>query len=85
MSAVSVRPPADEPGDAIYRLYTPNSGEHLFTPSFKEQITLVNFGWKDEGIGFYGQNVERTSKINYVKRVYNPNAGDHHYSATRFV
>lgn len=67
--------------DAIYRLYNPNSGEHLFTPSNYERATLVNFGWKDEGVGFYGQGYTKTIKVAHVYRVYNPNAGDHHYTA----
>lgn len=28
----------------IYRVYNPNSGEHLYTPSEFEEKTLINFG-----------------------------------------
>ncbi|EOH74394.1 hypothetical protein [Enterococcus malodoratus] len=72
---------AESPRTTINRLYNPNSGEHLFTPSDFERATLINFGWKDEGIGFYGQGYT-TEKTSYVSRVYNPNAGDHHYTAS---
>lgn len=71
---------AEAPRVAINRLYNPNSGEHLFTPSNFERATLINYGWKDEGIGFYGQGYT-TERTAYVSRVYNPNAGDHHYTA----
>ncbi|MGL9749732.1 hypothetical protein [Enterococcus sp. DIV0170] len=85
-SKASAETPAEtsveaSPRHAIYRLYNPNSGEHLFTPSNYERATLVNFGWNDEGIGFYGQGYTTTIKVAYVYRIYNPNAGDHHYTA----
>ena len=74
-------PAVEYPRIAINRLYNPNSGEHLFTPSSFERATLINYGWKDEGIGFYGQGYTNTESTDYVHRVYNPNAGDHHYTA----
>lgn len=63
----------------IYRVYNPNSGEHLYTPSEFEEKTLINFGWKDEGMSWAvpaDNNFERP----FVTRLYNPNAGDHHYT-----
>lgn len=62
----------DEP---VYRLYNPNSGEHLYTTEYNELVNCVNYGWKDEGVA-------RHSEKNGVPlyRLYNPNAGDHHYT-----
>lgn len=63
------------PSRAMYRLYNPNSGEHHYTSDRRERVKLVEYGWKDEGIGWiapeYGQP---------VYRLYNPNGGDHHYT-----
>ena len=39
----------------IYRVYNPNSGEHLYTKSATERDTLVKAGWKDEGVAFYSK------------------------------
>ena len=75
---------ADLDRHEIYRVYNPNSGEHLFTSSNHERALLINVGWKDEGIGFYGQGGIgnwKQAKATHVYRVYNPNAGDHHYTA----
>ncbi|WP_159721807.1 hypothetical protein [Enterococcus sp. CSURQ0835] len=63
----------------IYRLYNPNSGEHLFTPSLPESITLSEIGWKAEGVAFHVA-ANRSDALATVKRVYNPVAGDHHYT-----
>jgi len=61
----------------MYRLYNPNSGEHFYTASAKEQKTLVSAGWRPEGIGW------RAPKTgDPVYRLYNPNAGDHHYTTS---
>jgi len=70
---------AESPRIAINRLYNPNSGEHLFTPSNYERDLLVKYGWKSEGIGYYGPGYTTENKP-YLYRVYNPNAGDHHYT-----
>lgn len=66
-SKASAETPAEtsveaSPRHAIYRLYNPNAGEHLFTPSNYERATLVNFGWNDEGIGFYGRGIPQRLK-----------------------
>lgn len=67
-------PPKEEP---VYRIYNPNSGEHLYTNIFREQNFLISIGWKDEGIAWYTPaNLYRE----LVGRLYNPNAGDHHYT-----
>ena len=37
----------------MFRMYNPNSGEHFYTGNQAERDTLVQAGWKYEGIGFY--------------------------------
>ncbi|MBO1308853.1 hypothetical protein JZO70_21965 [Enterococcus sp. 669A] len=64
-------------GQSIYRMYNPNTGEHLYTPSMFEQATLFNLGWKDEGTAWFAPR-EYVGAAIY--RVYNPNAGDHHFT-----
>lgn len=61
-----------------YRVYNPNSGEHLFTPNKLESDQLSRIGWKAEGVSWYTNG--NTSNIN-VYRLYNPNSGDHFYTA----
>lgn len=40
----------------IYRAYNANAkaGSHNYTANSWEQKNLVNVGWKDEGIAWYG-------------------------------
>ena len=40
-------------GDPVWRMYNPYSGEHLFTPDERECARLVDFGWRQEGVGWY--------------------------------
>jgi len=60
----------------MYRLYNPNSGEHLYTANTTERDNLKSIGWKYEGIGWFAP----ASSGKPVYRVYNPNNGDHHYT-----
>lgn len=60
----------------MYRLYNPNSGEHLYTAVKTEAVKLRNAGWNYEGIGWYAPVSSKTP----VYRLYNKNAGDHHYT-----
>lgn len=60
---------------AIYRLYNPYSGEHLFTTDYNEKTTLVPLGWNDEGIGWYAPE---QGSVTY--RVFNPYSREHHYT-----
>ncbi|WP_159723586.1 leucine-rich repeat protein [Enterococcus sp. CSURQ0835] len=60
----------------LYRLYNPNSSEHLYTVNGTEKDQLVSLGWQDEGV--IGQAPFESGAEVY--RVYNPNAGDHHYT-----
>ncbi len=72
--------------DLMNRLYNPNSGEHFYTKDTNEKDVLVGLGWKDEGIGWVAPNKEQANTYNPsatlkpVYRLYNPNAGDHHYT-----
>ena len=68
----------------FYRLYNPNTGEHLFTPSVGEYNKLGKAGWKKEGKSFDGYNAKGDG-LKAVYRVHNPNAkgGDHYYTASK--
>ncbi len=61
---------------AMYRLYNPNSREHLYTRDAYERSVLIGRGWQDEGIGWYAPPFSNTP----VYRLYNPYSGDHHYT-----
>ena len=39
--------------NAVYRLYNPNDGQHMFTASHYEAVSLQELGWTYEGIAFY--------------------------------
>lgn len=62
---------------AVYRLYNPNTGEHLYTVNQNEKNSLTKAGWNDEGIGWYAPETGQG-----VYRLYNPNTcgGDHYYT-----
>lgn len=64
----------------LYRLYNPNSGEHMYTSSLAEMLQLATIGWRYEGVGW----VAPVSSGTPVYRLYNPNAGDHHYTTNSF-
>ncbi len=67
----------DDGSIPMYRLYNPNSGEHLYTGDYSETTYLSKIGWKYEGIAWYsGGNV-------VMYRAYNPNAkvGTHHWTS----
>ncbi len=70
--------------ELMNRLYNPNSGEHFYTKDLHEKDVLVGLGWKDEGIGWIApQENSDTAPVAAgleVFRLYNPNAGDHHYT-----
>lgn len=47
---------------AVYRLYNPSTGDHLFTQSHDEAETVAGSGWTYEGVAWYvgdGDPVER--------------------------
>ncbi|WP_251867305.1 C39 family peptidase [Enterococcus malodoratus] len=66
------------PTIAIYRVYNPNSGEHLHTMNLNEKNYLVKLGWRYEGIAWHTPWAGMP-----MYRVFNPNsrgAGSHHYT-----
>ena len=65
------------PTNAMYRMYNPNSGEHFYTANSNEASSLINAGWRYEGIGW---NAPQWGVPVY--RLYNKNAGDHHYTTS---
>lgn len=67
--------------DRIYRVYNPNSGEHLFTKYTFERNSLLVLGWQDEGTAWLAPSDRAKDKIIFVHRLYNPNASDHHYTS----
>lgn len=61
----------------MYRLYNPNSGEHLYTLNSGERDILPKYGWKYEGVSWLAPN-QGTA----VYRLYNPYSGDHLYTSS---
>ena len=59
----------------MYRMFNPNSGEHLYTAAELERDDLINKGWQYEGYGFIA-----STNGNPVYRLYNPHSGEHHYT-----
>ena len=41
-------------GVAIYRLYNPYNGDHLYTVNGNEYRTLQGIGWRGEGLKLHG-------------------------------
>lgn len=62
-------------GIAVYRMYNPNTGEHLHTLNWNEKVNLEEAGWDYEGISM---RVGGTGSELY--RLYNPNTGEHFYT-----
>lgn len=56
----------------VYRLYNPNSGEPI---NNSERMYLCSLGWQDEGIVWQADYDGLP-----VRRYYNPNTGDHHFT-----
>lgn len=62
----------------MYRLYNPNTGEHLYSLNEGEKNNLPKYGWKYEGVAWLAPNSGTK-----VYRMYNPYSGDHHYTAAQ--
>ena len=60
----------------MFRMYDPNSGEHLYTGSEEEKNDLVEAGWNYEGIGF----TFPLTTGDPVYRLYDPVTGEHLYT-----
>jgi len=70
----------DQPGlTALYRLYSPGSGNHFYTTSLAERNTIVgNASYVDEGIsGYVFPGTAAGRKPLY--RAYNPQTGQHRF------
>ena len=63
-------------GVPMYRMYNPNSGEHLYTSNVNEKNKLSSIGWVYENVGWYAPKTSNSP----VYRLYNPNNSDHHYT-----
>jgi len=57
--------------NAVYRLYNPNNGTHLFTNSYDEAKSVASYGWNYEGV------VWKSGNGDAVERLYNPYNGEH--------
>ncbi|MCT1185443.1 cell surface protein [Lactococcus lactis] len=64
---------------ALYRVYNPNNGEHLYTKNLNEVISLTKVGWNYEGV-----NSQQPATGNAVYRLYNPNSGEHFYTLSSY-
>ena len=88
VSADTAQQPSEEKFDTrIFRIYNPNTGEHLLTPSGWEIVVLEKEGWKAEGVAFYASQVKPPySGYPIVQRLYNPNAkvGSHHFTMSSY-
>ncbi|MDT2614042.1 peptidoglycan amidohydrolase family protein [Enterococcus dongliensis] len=67
--------PVSVPKISIFRVYNPNSGEHLHTMNSYEKDHLVRLGWRYEGISMVVSNTGKQ-----LLRIYNPNSGEHHFT-----
>lgn len=68
---------AETATEPVYRMYNPNTGEHLYTTDANERNVLyATQGWGYEGIGWYA--AKGTGKPVY--RLYNPQLGNHLYT-----
>lgn len=67
----------DSPGSsAVYRLYNPDNGEHLYTTDANERNVLFNdYGWGYEGVAWYSPNAGTP-----VYRLYNSVLCNHLYT-----
>ncbi|MEE0956118.1 MAG: hypothetical protein U0L49_09965 [Eubacterium sp.] len=61
---------------AMYRLFYPYTGEHLYTKEVKERDVLMTRGWNYEGVGWFAPASSKTP----VYRMFNKYSGDHHYT-----
>lgn len=66
---------ADSSTQKMFRLYNPNSGEHFYTSSPVEKVSLMDAGWAYEGIGWTAP-----ASGDAVYRLYS--GTDHHYTTS---
>lgn len=64
--------PKQDDSGKVYRLYNPSSADHFYTLSVAEKNSLVNVGWKYEGVAW-----NASSWGTPVYRLYKKSNGDH--------
>lgn len=64
---------------ALYRIYNPKSGEHLYTKSMYEVKSLSQNGWNYEGV-----TSQQPASGDNVYRCYNPNSSEHLYTTSSY-
>jgi hypothetical protein len=68
---------------SVYRVYNPNSGEHVYTMDRNEVSSLESLGWHYEGelgTSYYGEKYAPIYKGIPVYRLYNAAMGQHLYT-----
>ena len=70
---------APEGTSVLYRLYNPNSGEHIYTQNPGEVENAYYAGWNFEEVSWYSPQNPEDGKPVY--RLYNENGGEHHYTS----
>lgn len=75
INSVTIPTIKDEGEYSVYRLYNPNSGEHIYTTSLQEANTLRQLGLEYEGVGWVSPSTGQP-----VYRLYNNEGGLHMYS-----
>lgn len=71
----TVKPVEKEPARSVYRLYNPASGDHLYTQSHAEALSVQAGGWKYEGVAW-----KAPESGDLVMRLCNPYNGIHHFT-----
>lgn len=66
-------------GVEVYRVYNPNTGEHLYTTDANERDAIVAVGWISEGTGWFAPV---KGEGDAVTRMFNPNNGGEHVYTT---
>ena len=66
----------------LYRMYNPNSGEHIYTTSKAGADMLTKAGWRNETASATAWKSPVKSACP-IYQLYNPNSGFHHYSMTQ--
>ena len=70
----------------IFRLYNPNSGEHVYTMNLAEKVNLTQLGWGYEGV--LADSYYNYPGVNYTKipvyRLYNSQSGQHLYTKNTY-
>jgi hypothetical protein len=62
---------------AVYRLYSPELHNHLYTTDAWEYNVLASKGWSGEGVAFFANPSAGTP----VFRLYSPSSHEHFYTS----